>query len=525
MTTTPHADDVDPDHSPQRRPDGAAAALAWLAQPVTLAALAVLAVNDHVLKAAFPGPLTGKLSDFTGLIVAPPLVAVVALLLLPRLPSTPTAAWSTAAVGVGFVISKITVAGATFASALWGVVRPGSVILADPTDLIAVPALAMAWYLWARARQRPVAGRTAAAVRILVVLPAAAIAVGATSQVHTNVAVDVVELRGHVVLGEAWVTPDRVDGELAAVRSVAHSVDGRTWVKSTGGMTGLEISSHDPTPTSCDPSDPHDCYRVMPGRLAIEHRTGDGPWTIAWQVPTRDRAKLVDQYESFTNDLVECRSILVHSVDSGYVVIAACGRDGFVRRDVAGEWQRIGFPPRDPAIDPAALGGPSPLTPMPIEIAVVAASLALALGLDQLAPQAPYRLAKTMLVALSLILWVPAFLVRVGLFADFLILAEMVIQPVLGFAYLSLHFRQRTLRLPVLVSAVATGLAAGAIPLLVHQGYLVESWWKYPAAAAIAVAGIGVTVTLGIANRIGQTTTTSDGPPGAASTAIPHSDT
>ena len=39
--------------------------------PVALIALAVLVLNDQVLKAAWPGFVTGKLSDIAGLIVAP----------------------------------------------------------------------------------------------------------------------------------------------------------------------------------------------------------------------------------------------------------------------------------------------------------------------------------------------------------------------------------------------------------------------------------------------------------------------
>ena len=44
-------------------------------------ALAVLALNDHVLKQAWPGLVTGKLSDAAGLVVAPPLVALLLALL------------------------------------------------------------------------------------------------------------------------------------------------------------------------------------------------------------------------------------------------------------------------------------------------------------------------------------------------------------------------------------------------------------------------------------------------------------
>ena len=46
-------------------------ALRWLGAPPTLLALAVLVLNDHVLKQAAPGVVTGKLSDVAGLVLAP----------------------------------------------------------------------------------------------------------------------------------------------------------------------------------------------------------------------------------------------------------------------------------------------------------------------------------------------------------------------------------------------------------------------------------------------------------------------
>jgi hypothetical protein len=59
--------------------------LRWLGAPATGLCLVVLALNDHVLKHAWPGLVTGKLSDVTGLVVAPPLLALaLALLRIPR---------------------------------------------------------------------------------------------------------------------------------------------------------------------------------------------------------------------------------------------------------------------------------------------------------------------------------------------------------------------------------------------------------------------------------------------------------
>ncbi len=60
---------------------GEAARLRWAARggliehPVILIALAVWALNDHLWKAAYPGWLTGKLSDVACLIVIPAMVA------------------------------------------------------------------------------------------------------------------------------------------------------------------------------------------------------------------------------------------------------------------------------------------------------------------------------------------------------------------------------------------------------------------------------------------------------------------
>ena len=52
-------------------------ALNWLTHPLPLFAVAVMALNDHVLKAEFGGRWTGKLSDAASLVFFPALVAVV----------------------------------------------------------------------------------------------------------------------------------------------------------------------------------------------------------------------------------------------------------------------------------------------------------------------------------------------------------------------------------------------------------------------------------------------------------------
>jgi hypothetical protein len=125
--------------------------------PIALASTALLVVNDHVLKAAYPGFVTGKLSDFAGMIVAP-LVLMAALSALPL--GTRARAWlpwvSALLVGILFSAAK-TWAPATNAyevtAALcraplrWAYALASGTpiwtesiqLVRDPTDLIALP--------------------------------------------------------------------------------------------------------------------------------------------------------------------------------------------------------------------------------------------------------------------------------------------------------------------------------------------------------------------------------------------------
>ena len=116
-----------------------------------LVALAVLALNDHVLKGAgvLPGALTGKLSDFAGMIVAPVLLAV-----LLRVRSRRGLLACHAAVGAVFAGINLSPELAAAWSQLMGLVWPWHITV-DPTDLVAIPALALGWRALVPAMTRP----------------------------------------------------------------------------------------------------------------------------------------------------------------------------------------------------------------------------------------------------------------------------------------------------------------------------------------------------------------------------------
>lgn len=141
---------------------------AWLeglVHPAPLAALALLVLNDHVLKATHPGWLSGKLSDVAVLALLPFLLlaaADIAALATPRLPAPGERALLAAVIGSAalFAAIEITPLGAEayrwgLALAQWPVhavaaalgsnplpdLRP-VMLTADASDLLTLPAAA-----------------------------------------------------------------------------------------------------------------------------------------------------------------------------------------------------------------------------------------------------------------------------------------------------------------------------------------------------------------------------------------------
>lgn len=138
-----------------------------LFHPIPLVALGLLVLNDHVLKRAIPGVVTGKLSDFAGLAFFPLVLEALvetALHLLGRetRPSARRLALCTSVTGLVFAaIKTVPWAGDLYARALGALQWPFAALAAalsgrpwpeahriafarDPSDLVALPALALA---------------------------------------------------------------------------------------------------------------------------------------------------------------------------------------------------------------------------------------------------------------------------------------------------------------------------------------------------------------------------------------------
>src|SRR5690606_1318058 len=108
-------------------------------------------VNDHALKGAgvLPGALTGKLSDVAGLVVAPWVLAV-----LLRATTRRAVALAHVLVGVGFSAINLSPTCARAVEALTAYTPVPWRITVDPTDLAALPALALSFFVLGEVARR-----------------------------------------------------------------------------------------------------------------------------------------------------------------------------------------------------------------------------------------------------------------------------------------------------------------------------------------------------------------------------------
>jgi hypothetical protein len=115
-----------------------------LIHPLWLASLALMVFNDHFLKTAdlLPGWLTGKLSDVTGMIVAPLLLA-----LLVRVRSRRGLAWCHVAIGAVFASINLNPTLAGWWESVTALGPQRWHVSVDPTDLLALPVLLVSWRL------------------------------------------------------------------------------------------------------------------------------------------------------------------------------------------------------------------------------------------------------------------------------------------------------------------------------------------------------------------------------------------
>ena len=137
---------------PPARNEALDKALFLLSRPASLAAMAVLLLNDHLLRRLWPSWWTGKMGDFAWLYFMPFAVAAVLALLLPRRLArrAELAGWlAFGTIGGVFALAKtLPVFHAWLVDSLGTLLGFPVGWRRDPTDLIALISLAAAWGVW-----------------------------------------------------------------------------------------------------------------------------------------------------------------------------------------------------------------------------------------------------------------------------------------------------------------------------------------------------------------------------------------
>lgn len=341
--------------------------LRWLAAPPTLLALLLLLLNDRVWKDQWPGLLTGKLSDFAGLVVAPPLLALtLAVCRAPR-----PAGWAVATTGVAFAIVKATAAGAELASAAWSLVMP-SVVRHDPTDLVALPALWVAFRAgrWA-AHPGPTPHRRAMLALGSMALPCAVFATAATSCSQPQGLQDVTVYEG-VFTGGTGVTEQRIVSSYYSAVTIDPA--GQLHLLASLDSERLVRDGRASRDQVCSTASPRLCWRRTPDRTAAVDASTDGGAT--WQT---DFALGQQELKAIREDVgdEQCGSrpdlgvvdLAVLDGPVGQVVAAAASNSGLLLRGTDGEWQRLALSDLHSVAQPAPIPDPGqqiyPVEPVP----------------------------------------------------------------------------------------------------------------------------------------------------------------
>ncbi|MGE5603414.1 MAG: hypothetical protein ACM30E_10200 [Nitrososphaerales archaeon] len=259
-------------------------ALRLLVHPLILLSLALLLINDHILRRMWPSAVTGKLGDFAWLFFIPLAVIAVLALLAPaggplRGRAIPAVAYGS--VGLLFGLAKTAPAGhaltVSLASKLLGF--PVGWRL-DPTDLVALGSLAASAWLW-RKTPEPQPRRQGVSAAGWVALVAAALLTIANSPAPDPGIYCLDARPGELDAYAGYATYRSTDGGLtwASLPNQARSACPNPWSESAGTVV-----------IAVDPHNALRQYRTTPGQNIELSEDGGATWRVVYEVPAVSEA-------------------------------------------------------------------------------------------------------------------------------------------------------------------------------------------------------------------------------------------
>lgn len=254
-----------------------------LSHPVTLGAILVLLVNDHVLRRVWPSWWTGKIGDLAWLFFAPLLLAAFLSWVIPsRSPRQSRVVGGLAfAVTAGvFTVAKLTPIGHAL------IVRSAEMLFGfpvgwrrDPSDLIALLALGLGWWFWNREGPAPAQHSKRGVVALMLGSLLTVANAGAPDYGITCLLAQ--DSRVYAIGVDAYVSTDGglTWGPAEGVQSSCSFADDRETCRYNVGSGVCEWPPRPGPVTITDATNPDVIYRFTPG-VMIE-RSDDGGQT--WQ--------------------------------------------------------------------------------------------------------------------------------------------------------------------------------------------------------------------------------------------------
>jgi hypothetical protein len=325
-----------------------------LAHPVTIFAVLMSLFNDHWWRHNYPSWLTGKMGDFTWLIFAPMICAMLVAWIIPaRLQDQEkiVGVLSFGFIGVWFATAKTipVIHQMTTNTVEWIVGWEGTLRI-DPTDLITLPALLVGWWVWSNADNRALNMRPVAWVIFGLGI------MGTLASSGPN----------YVIVHEAITCINEDDSTLAVFvkesgdpykggiyRIYASDDGGLSWYRSDDLIIAQGDTQNEPECTIrelllIDPSNPNIQYRYESGQKIERSTDGGLTWTVEHDLSEVRQENRLYYYEQRMNEEYPGNlrntepgpyDAVIHEPSGN--IIFAMGWDGILVRKPDASWEWV----------------------------------------------------------------------------------------------------------------------------------------------------------------------------------------
>ncbi|HCR70693.1 MAG TPA: hypothetical protein DIW23_04545 [Anaerolineae bacterium] len=299
-----------------------------LTHPLILLSIFILLINDHVLKVYIPSALTGKISDFAGLFFFPILLSAILNLVFQSFQSRKIALASFIFTAIWFSLIKTIPFFKNLTENIFNIQ-----IVLDPSDLMALIMLPLAWRLREKVENE---SKTGISKLSYVVLGIASLATIATSPPIIPMIYNIT-VHENIVYAEF----DHYYGTSEGSYYFYSTDGGKTWqeldfelpnevAEQTGKYSELPF-------TLCLPNNKNVCYQTGT-EIILESNDGGKTWTTSWEFPL-GRSEFF-QRASFYNYLGPY-DIANIELEGNQFVIVSMGSEGVLVKVNNNEWESI----------------------------------------------------------------------------------------------------------------------------------------------------------------------------------------